>query len=112
MAAAGGGRPEGPDLPGADGKGQGKRTAKGEAEAKRIVRQAQQQAEEIFAQLDQLRKEQQKQANVQALNDAKAAVRHHLKTAEEQLHLRDEEQEPAYTPPGPSPWTIRWSCPA
>ena len=82
---------------------QGKESAraKGEAEAKRIVRQAQQQAEEIFAQLDQLRKEQQKQANVQALNDAKAAVRHHLKTAEEQLHLRDEEQEPAYTPPRP-----------
>ena len=72
-------------------KGKESARAKGEAEAKRIVRQAQQQAEEIFAQLDQLRKEQQKQANVQALNDAKAAVRHHLKTAEEQLHLRDEE---------------------
>ena len=67
--------------------------------AGRIVEQGT--AEEIFAQLDQLRKEQQKQANVQALNDAKAAVRHHLKTAEEQLHLRDEEQEPAYTPPRP-----------
>ena len=82
-------------------KGKESARTKGEAEAKRIVRQAQQQAEEIFAQLDQLRKEQQKQANVQALNDAKAAVRHHLKTAEEQLHLRDEEQEPAYTPPRP-----------
>ena len=82
-------------------KGKESARAKGEAEAKRIVRQAQQQAEDIFAQLDQLRKEQQKQANVQALNDAKAAVRHHLKTAEEQLHLRDEEQEPAYTPPRP-----------
>ena len=82
-------------------KGKESARAKGEAEAKRIVRQAQQQAEEIFAQLDQLRKEQQKQANVQALNDAKAAVRHYLKTAEEQLHLRDEEQEPAYTPPRP-----------
>ena len=79
-------------------KGKENARAKGEAEAKRIVRQAQQQAEEIFAQLDQLRKEQQKQANVQALNDA---VRDHLKTAEEQLHLRDEEQEPAYTPPRP-----------
>ena len=29
LAAAGGGRPEGPDLPGADGKGQGKRTGQG-----------------------------------------------------------------------------------
>ena len=38
-------------------KGKESARAKGEAEAKRIVRQAQQQAEEIFAQLDQLRKE-------------------------------------------------------
>ena len=50
---------------------------KGEAEAKRIVRQAQAQADEIFAQLDQLRRQQQKQINFQELNDAKAAVRHH-----------------------------------
>ena len=71
VASAGGGRPKGPDLPGADGEGQGKRPHQGRAEAKRIVRQAQAQADEIFAQLDQLRRQQQKQINFQELNDAK-----------------------------------------
>ena len=75
--------------------------AKGEAEAKRIVRQAQAQADEIFAQLDQLRRQQQKQINFQELNDAKAAVRHSLNQAQEALHLRSEPQEPAYAPSRP-----------
>ena len=76
---------------------------KGEAEAKRIVRQAQAQAQadEIFAQLDQLRRQQQKQINFQELNDAKAAVRHSLNQAQEALHLRSEPQEPAYAPSRP-----------
>ena len=74
---------------------------KGEAEAKRIVRQAQAQADEIFAQLDQLRRQQQKQLNFQELNDAKAAVRHSLNQAQEALHLRSEPQEPAYAPSRP-----------
>ena len=74
---------------------------KGEAEAKRIVRQAQAQADEIFAQLDQLRRQQQKQINFQELNDAKAAVRHSLNQAQEALHLRSEPQEPSYAPSRP-----------
>ena len=74
---------------------------KGEAEAKRIVRQAQAQADEIFAQLDQLRRQQQKQINFQELNDAKDAVRHSLNQAQEALHLRSEPQEPAYAPSRP-----------
>ena len=74
---------------------------KGEAEAKRIVRQAQAQADEIFAQLDQLRRQQQRQINFQELNDAKAAVRHSLNQAQEALHLRSEPQEPAYAPSRP-----------
>ena len=74
---------------------------KGEAEAKRIVRQAQAQADKIFAQLDQLRRQQQKQINFQELNDAKAAVRHSLNQAQEALHLRSEPQEPAYAPSRP-----------
>ena len=74
---------------------------KGEAAAKRIVRQAQAQADEIFAQLDQLRRQQQRQINFQELNDAKAAVRHSLNQAQEALHLRSEPQEPAYAPSRP-----------
>ena len=67
--------------------------AKGEAEAKRIVREAQQKTEEIFAQLDELRKQQTRAANFQQMNDAKAAIRHDLKEAEAVLHSRDEEAE-------------------
>ncbi len=74
---------------------------KGEAEAKRIVRQAQAQADEIFAQLDQLRRQQQKQLSFQELNDAKAAVRHSLNQAQDALHIHDQPPEPVYTPRRP-----------
>ena len=74
---------------------------RGEAEAKRIVRQAQAQADEIFAQLDQLRRQQQKQLSFQELNDAKAAVRHSLNQAQDALHIHDQPQEPVYTPSRP-----------
>ena len=67
--------------------------AKGEAEARRIVREAQQKTEEIFAQLEELRKQQARAANFQQVNDAKAAIRHDLKEAEAVLHSRDEEPE-------------------
>ena len=67
--------------------------AKGEAEAKRIVREAQQKTEEIFAQLEELRKQQTRAANFQQVNDAKAAIRHDLKEAVAVLHSRDQEPE-------------------
>ena len=67
--------------------------AKGEAEAKRIVREAQQKTEEIFAQLEELRKQQTRAANFQQVNDAKAAIRHDLKEAEAVLHSRDQDPE-------------------
>ena len=67
--------------------------AKGEAEAKRIVREAQQKTEDIFAQLEELRKQQTRAANFQQVNDAKAAIRHDLKEAEAVLHSRDQEPE-------------------
>ena len=67
--------------------------SKGEAEAKRIVREAQQKTEEIFAQLEELRRQQTRAANFQQVNDAKAAIRHNLKEVEAVLHSRDEEPE-------------------
>ena len=69
--------------------------SKGENEAKRIVRQAQQQVDEIFAELDELRKKMQQQADFQAVNDAKVSARKHLHAAEDALHLREETPEPA-----------------
>ena len=68
--------------------------SKGEAEARRIVREAQQKTEEIFAQLEELRKQQTRSAaNFQQVNDAKASIRHDLKAAQALLNSRDEEPE-------------------
>ena len=75
--------------------------SKGEAEARRIIRQAQEKAEEIFAQLDELQRRQQQQVSYQQLNDARAALRHQLKEAEDQLREKDEPAEPEYTPSRP-----------
>lgn len=73
---------------------------KGEAEARRIVRQAQQQAEQVFAELDELRKQQQR-SDYQTVNDGKADVRRRLKEAEAALHQHDEEREPIPAPSRP-----------
>ncbi len=75
--------------------------SKGESEARRIVRDAQQRSEEIFAELDALRKEQQRQANFQSVNDAKASVRRNLKAAEDALHLQEKVAEPELSPSRP-----------
>ena len=68
--------------------------SKGENEARRIVRQAQQQVDEIFAELDELRRKTQQQADFQAINDAKVSARKHMNAAQEALHLREETPEP------------------
>ena len=68
--------------------------SKGENEARRIVRQAQQQVDEIFAELDELRRKMQQQADFQAINDAKVSARKHMNAAQEALHLREETLEP------------------
>ncbi len=68
--------------------------SKGEAEAKRIIREATTKSEAIFAQLDTLRREQQRQVSFQAVNDAKASVRHTLRQATDALHAREKEEDP------------------
>ena len=75
--------------------------SKGENEARRIVRQAQQQVDEIFAELDALRKKMQQQADHQAINDAKVSAKKHLHAAEDALHLREETAEPEIAPTRP-----------
>ncbi len=75
--------------------------SKGEAEARRIIRQAQEKAEEVFSRLDELQRQQQRQISYQEFNDARAALRHSLKEAEEQLQEKDEPAEPEYAPSRP-----------
>lgn len=74
--------------------------SKGEAEARRIVQQAQMQTERIFSELDELRKQQAKAANHQALNEAKSSIRRDLNAAHDALYVR-EKDEPAQAPSRP-----------
>ena len=74
---------------------------RGEAEARRIVREARAQADAIFEELDRLRKEQEKAASWQAVNDARAAIRGQLKSAEEKLRFQDDVREPVPAPSRP-----------
>ena len=73
---------------------------RGEAEARRIVREARAQADAIFEELAQLRKEQEKAASWQNVNDARAAIRGRLNQMEEELHF-EAEREPIPAPSRP-----------
>ena len=72
---------------------------KGEAEARRIVQQAQRQADTVFAELEELRRQQ--QADYQTVNDRKADIRRRLNEAETALHQRDDTAEPIPAPTRP-----------
>ena len=73
--------------------------SKGETEARRIVQQAQRQADEVFAELEQLRRQQ--RADYQSVNDRKADIRRRLNEAENELHRRDGSAEPIPAPTRP-----------
>ncbi len=73
---------------------------RGETEARRIIREARAQADAIFEELNQLRKEQERAANWQNVNDARAAIRAKLNQVEDELHFV-EEKEPIPTPSRP-----------
>ena len=75
--------------------------SKGEAEAKRIVREAQAKVDAIFAELDELRRQQQKRADFQQTNDARANVRRGLNEAEALVRSRESDSEPIPAPSRP-----------
>ena len=75
--------------------------SKGEAEAKRIVREAQAKVDAIFAELDELRRQQQKRADFQQMNDARANVRRGLNEAEALVRNRESDPEPIPAPSRP-----------
>ena len=75
--------------------------SKGEAEAKRIVREAQAKVDAIFAELDELRRQQQKRADFQQMNDARANVRRGLNEAEALVRSRESDSEPIPAPSHP-----------
>ncbi len=73
---------------------------RGEAEARRIIREARLQADAVFQELAELRKAQERQADAQAMNDARAAIRGQLSQAEDALRFK-EEKEPIPAPSRP-----------
>ncbi len=75
--------------------------SKGEAEAKRIVREAQAKVDAIFAELDELRRQQQKCADFQQMNDARANVRRGLNEAEALVRSCESDPEPIPAPSRP-----------
>ncbi len=75
--------------------------SKGEAEARRIVREAQAKVDAIFAELDELRRQQQKRADFQQMNDARANVRRGLNEAEALVRSRESDPEPIPAPSRP-----------
>ena len=73
---------------------------RGEAEARRIIREARAQADAIFEELNQLRRAQEKQADWQNVNQARTAIRSQLNQAEEDLRFH-QEAEPIPAPSRP-----------
>ena len=62
--------------------------SKGEAEAKRIIREARESADAVFAELSDLRKKQARSGDWQGVNAAQAAIRGELNRMEDQLHTK------------------------
>lgn len=75
--------------------------SRGEAEAKRMLKEVRDSADQIFAELNDLRRQQVKSQNWQDTNEARAAVRRHLNEAEEALRSRESEPEPIPAPSRP-----------
>ena len=75
--------------------------SRGEAEAKRIVRDARAAADQVFSELSEMRKAQAKADRALNENEARAALRRKLNEAEEAVTHRDARQEPIPRPSRP-----------
>ena len=75
--------------------------SRGEAEAKRILRDARSAADQVFSELSEMRKAQTKAERAMNENEARAALRRRLNEAEEAVSKRDARQEPIPKPSRP-----------
>ena len=75
--------------------------SRGEAEAKRILRDARAAADQVFQELSDMRKAQAKADRALNENEARAALRRQLNEAEEAVSTRDARQEPIPKPSRP-----------
>ena len=74
---------------------------RGEAEAKRILRDARAAADEVFSELAEMRRQQAKAERAMNANEARAELRRKLNEAEEAAARRDARQEPIPKPSRP-----------
>ena len=74
--------------------------SRGEAEARRLVQEARDAADAAFKELAELRRQQEKNVDWQAVNDARAGLRQKLNQTEEKLRIQREE-EPIPAPSRP-----------
>jgi DNA mismatch repair protein MutS2 len=74
---------------------------RGEAEAKRILRDARAAADEVFAELAEMRKAQPKAERMMNANEARAELRRKLNEAEDAVSKRDARKEPIPKPSRP-----------
>ncbi len=72
---------------------------KAQAEAREIIEQARQASDQVFAELKDMRRQQQKQDNWQAVNDRRAEARRLLNEAERGIGAKPEEELPPPTRP-------------
>ena len=89
---------------------------RGEAEAKRILRDARTAADQVFAELSEMRKAQAKAERMMNANEARAELRRKLNEAEDAVSRRDARQEPIPKPSRPiregdTRWRSRCSHP-
>ena len=75
--------------------------SRGEAEAKRILKEARSAADQVFAELSQMRKEQARAERTMNANEARAELRRKLNEAEEAVTGRKLAQEPIPAPSRP-----------
>ena len=75
--------------------------SRGEAEAKRILKEARQTADAVFSELAEMRKQQAKQQRMENTNEARAELRRKLNEAEDALNRRDGSKEPIPAPSRP-----------
>ena len=75
--------------------------SRGEAEAKRVLRDARAAADQAFAELAEMRKAQARAERVQNANEARANLLHQLNEAEDAISKRDQRKEPIPKPSRP-----------
>ena len=75
--------------------------SRGEAEARRIISDARSAADQTFAELAQMRRQQARAERVENENEARADLRRRLNEAEERIDHRSREQEPLPAPSRP-----------